>query len=212
MCWCVVFSELVHEEKISVHLFAAADWQTCSRALQVQSKHSQHSEISKTSFNLKFKVSTDYIKKFPFPEIQCHKYSAHSHTRFLICTLILPAGVFPPPAEWLAACPSLTSSPVCSTVRRVPRWTLRINAPYGDLPALLSTSGRASSPHPPPTHGWRNVSVRPHQDACFQFGKCRPSSSKGVKGDLTPHRVHIYYLFIYFSMFTFTLKSSIFLF
>lgn len=32
-------SELVHEEKISVHLPAAAHWQTCTRALQVQHKH-----------------------------------------------------------------------------------------------------------------------------------------------------------------------------
>lgn len=31
----VLFSELVYEEKISVHLLATANWQTCTRALQV---------------------------------------------------------------------------------------------------------------------------------------------------------------------------------
>ena len=40
----IIFSELVYEEKISVHLLAAANRQTCTRALQVLSVHTQWTE------------------------------------------------------------------------------------------------------------------------------------------------------------------------
>lgn len=54
--------------------------------------------------------------------------------RFTIYTLqLLELSPFPLSAEWSAAFPSLMSLPVFSTVRRDPPWTLRTNAPFGDL-------------------------------------------------------------------------------
>lgn len=71
-CVNVVFSELVYEEKISVHLLAAADWQTCTRALQVQYSSSIHTHI-KAPTNHRFvrmlhlctKISTVELSSIP---------------------------------------------------------------------------------------------------------------------------------------------------
>lgn len=161
----VLFSELVYEEKISVHLLATANWQTCTRALQVlwntpgcwpltyqRERWGMLVWVMWVRCSAAQLASLNYLRIGTMRLVTLPFLSFSSFFLFSASLLVLP--VFPPSVEWSAASLSLMSLPVFSTVRRVPRWIPHTNAPFGDLSIWhgMTFMFKLQSKHPLPSY------------------------------------------------------------
>lgn len=165
----VLFSELVYEEKISVHLLATANWQTCTRALQVLwntpgcwggggATDIPEGEMGNVGVGNVGTMQCSSTCQFELPQNRHNEAGYITFLKlffiFLFSASLLALPVFPPSVEWSAASLSLMSLPVFSTVRRVPRWIPHTNAPFGDLSIWhgMTFMFKLQSKHPLPSY------------------------------------------------------------